>query len=39
MFRPTKQIMSIYMPLVAKMAKNNPSFMVTRVNFEFFCVT
>jgi hypothetical protein len=34
MFNPLKQVMSMYMPLVAKMAKDNPSFMVAKVNFE-----
>jgi len=34
MFNPVKQVMSMYMPLVAKMAKDNPSFMVAKVNFE-----
>jgi hypothetical protein len=34
MFNPIKQVMSMYMPLVTKMAKHNPSFMVAKVNFE-----
>jgi hypothetical protein len=29
--------MSMYMPLIAKMVENIPSFMVDRVNFELFC--
>ncbi len=37
MLNMTKQVMSMYMPLVAKMAKDSPSFMVARVNFELLC--
>jgi len=37
MFSTTKWVMSMYMPLVAKMAENNPSFMAARVNFDLLC--
>jgi hypothetical protein len=36
-FSLTKQVMSMYMPLIAKMAKDNAFFMVAKVNFELFC--
>jgi len=37
MFNIVKWVMSMYMLLVAKMAKNNPSIMITKVNFELLC--
>jgi hypothetical protein len=37
MLSTTKWVMSMYMPLVAKMAENNPSLMAARVNFELLC--
>ncbi len=37
MFSPTKRVMAIYMPLLAKMAKDNPIIIYTKVNFELFC--
>ncbi len=37
MFNPTKYVMSMYMPLIAKMVEDIPSFMVAKVNFELIC--
>jgi hypothetical protein len=37
MFGPTKKVMAMYMPLLANMAKDNPSIMSTKVNFELLC--
>jgi hypothetical protein len=34
MFNPTKWVFLMYMPLVAKMAKDNPFMMAIWVNFE-----
>jgi hypothetical protein len=35
-FSLAKQVMFMYMPLIAKMAKDNAFFMVAKVNFELF---
>ncbi len=37
MLSPTKKVMAVYMPLLAKMAKDTPSIMFAKMNFEFFC--
>jgi len=37
MFNPAKQVMSMYMPLLAKMAENGPSLLTTKVNYELLC--
>jgi len=37
MLNPTKKVMAVYMPLLAKIAKDNPSIMSTKVNFELLC--
>jgi hypothetical protein len=37
MFNPTKWVMSMYMPLVAKMAKDGPFIVITKIDFELFC--
>jgi len=37
MFILTKRVMAMYMPLLAKMAKDNPSIMFTTMNFELLC--
>jgi hypothetical protein len=37
MLSPTKRVMTIYMPVLAKMVEDNPSIMSTKVNFEFLC--
>ncbi len=37
MFNPTKKVTSMYMPLLAKMAKDNILIMSAKVNFELFC--
>jgi hypothetical protein len=37
MFNPTKRVMAMNMPLLAKMAKDNPSIMFAKVNFELLC--
>ncbi len=37
MFSLAKWVMSMYIPLITKMAKDNASLMVAKVNFEFFC--
>jgi hypothetical protein len=37
MLSPTKRALSMYMPLIANMAKDIPSLMVAQVNFKFFC--
>jgi hypothetical protein len=37
MLSPTKWVILMYMPLVAKMIENNPFMMVAQVNFKFFC--
>jgi hypothetical protein len=37
MLNPEKKMMAMYMPLLAKMAKDNPSIMFAKVNFKFFC--
>jgi hypothetical protein len=34
MLSPTKRVMAIYMPLLANMAKDSPSIMYAKVNFE-----
>ncbi len=30
-------MMSMYIPLLAKMAENGPSFFITKVNYELLC--
>ncbi len=37
MLNPTKRVMAMYMPLLAKMVKERPSIMSTKVNFELIC--
>jgi hypothetical protein len=37
MFNLTKRVMAMYMPLVAKMAKNIPSIIFIKVNFKLLC--
>jgi hypothetical protein len=37
MLNPTKRVMVMYRPLLAKMAKNNPLIMSAKVNFELLC--
>jgi hypothetical protein len=37
MFSPTKRVMEMYMPLLAKMVKDSPSIMFAKVNIELFC--
>jgi hypothetical protein len=37
MFNLTNQVMSMHMPLIAKMVENNPFFMTIHVNFELLC--
>ncbi len=37
MFNPTKWVMSMYMPLVAKMVKDGPFIRITKMDFELFC--
>ncbi len=36
-FNPTIRVMAIYMPLSAKMAKDSPLIMSTKINFEHLC--
>jgi hypothetical protein len=37
MISPTKWVMSMYMPLLAKMAENNSSLLIAKVHFGFLC--
>jgi len=37
MFSLTKRVMAIYMPLLAKMAKDSPLIVFTKVNFDLLC--
>jgi hypothetical protein len=37
MFSLAKRVMSMYMPLVAKMVENSPSLMAPKVYFELLC--
>jgi hypothetical protein len=37
MFNLANQVMSMHMPLIAKMVEDNPFFMAIQVNFELFC--
>jgi len=37
MLSPTKKVMAVYTPLLAKMGKDTPSIMFAKMNFEFFC--
>jgi hypothetical protein len=37
MFNLTNQDMSMHMPLIAKMVKDNPILTVVQANFELFC--
>jgi hypothetical protein len=37
MFNLAKWVMSMYMPLVAKMAKDDPFIMITKMDFKLFC--
>jgi hypothetical protein len=37
MISPTKWVMSMYMPLLAKMVEDNSSLLITKVNSGFLC--
>jgi hypothetical protein len=37
MLSPPKRVMAMYMPLLAKMAKDTPSIMFAKMNFELLC--
>jgi len=37
MFSPTKRVMEMYMPLLAKTVKDNSSIMFAKVNIELLC--
>jgi len=37
MFSLAKRVMSMYMPLIAKMVENSPSLMAPKVYFELLC--
>jgi hypothetical protein len=35
---PTKQVMPMYMSLLAKMVEDYPFILLAKINFELFCV-
>jgi hypothetical protein len=37
MLNPIEKVMAMYMSLLAKMTKDNPSIMSIKVNFELLC--
>ncbi len=37
MFNPSKRVMSMYIPLLAKIAENGPFILIAKINYELLC--